>query len=110
MDEHRQKIDREFDTLQAGHVRELDALSQRHVKDRERHQKTTVTVEARRRRHLQQQQETEMKQFVAQQKKDYVRWKEEMRKVEVGGCVDSVNIRAAGRLIFLIVTINRGNV
>jgi len=81
MDEHRQKIDREFDTLLAGNSRELEALSQRHVKDRERQQKMAATVEARRRRHVQQQQETEMKQFLAQQKKDYGRWKEELRKV-----------------------------
>ena len=81
MDEHRQKIDREFDTLVTGNTRELDAISQRHVKERERHQKVTVSAEARRRRHVQQQQETEMKQFLAQQKKDYGKWKDELRKV-----------------------------
>jgi len=89
MDEHRQKIDREFDALLAGHGRELDALSQRHGKERERQQKMAAAVEARRRRHMQQQQETELKQFLAQQKKDYVRWKEELRRVEcfVASCV-----------------------
>jgi len=81
MDEHRQKIDREFDTLLANHAREIDALSQRHIKERERQQKMSVAVEARRRRHIQQQQETEVKQFLAQQKKDYVRWKDDLRKV-----------------------------
>ena len=81
MDEHRQKIDREFDALLAGHSREIDALCQRHVKERERQQKMSAAVEARRRRHLQQQQETDMKQFLAQQKKDYTKWKDELRKV-----------------------------
>jgi len=81
MEEHRQKVDREFDALIAGNGRELDALSQRHIKDRERQQKMAATVEARRRRHTQQQQETELKQFQAQQKKDYSKWKEELRKV-----------------------------
>jgi len=80
MDEHRQKMDREFDTLNASHSRELEALSQRQMKDRERHQKSAAAVEARRRRQTQQQQETELKQFLGQQKKDYVRWKDEMRK------------------------------
>jgi len=81
MDEHRQKIDREFDTVLAGHSRENDALSQRHIKERERQQKMAATVEARRRRHIQQQQEIEMKQFLVQQKKDYTKWKDELRKV-----------------------------
>jgi len=81
MDEHRQKVDREFDALLAGHSRELEALTQRQVKDHERQVKNAAAVEARRRRQLQQQQEAELKQFQAQQKKDYARWKDELRKV-----------------------------
>ena len=81
MDEHRLKIDREFDALLAANTRELDALSQRHAKDRERQLKMAATVETRRRRQLQQQHETDMKQFLAQQKKDYSKWKDDLRKV-----------------------------
>ena len=81
MDEHRQKVDREFDALLAGHSRELETLTQRQVKDHERQVKNAAAVEARRRRQLQQQQEAELKQFQTQQKKDYARWKDELRKV-----------------------------
>jgi len=100
MDEHRQKIDREFDSLLSSHARELDALSQRHSKDRERQQKTASAVEVRRRRQLQQQQEAEVKQFQAQQKKDYTKWKDELRKVSVSGGVRLSYITWPAGLLF----------
>jgi len=103
MDEHRAKIDREFDTLLAGHTRELEALSQRHAKDRERLQKTAAAVEARRRRQLQQQQEAELKQFQAQQKKDYTKWKDEMRKVSVRSALASGPVICSFTLIETVI-------
>jgi len=81
MEEHRQKVDREFDSILATNSRELETVSQRQAKERERQQKTTVAMETRRRRQMQQQLDADMKQFLAQQKKDYAKWKDDLRKV-----------------------------
>ena len=81
MEEHKQRLDREFEGLLVAQGREYDSLGQRHAKERERHAKNAVATESRRRRQIQQQQESDMKQFLAQQKKDYTRMKEDTRKV-----------------------------
>jgi thousand and one amino acid protein kinase len=81
MDEHKQRLDREFENLLISQTREMDALNHRHAKERERYSKNAVALESRRRRQIQQQQESDMKQFLAQQKKDYTRMKEDVRKV-----------------------------
>jgi hypothetical protein len=81
MEEHKQRLDREFECLLVAQGREYDNLGQRHAKERERHAKNALAIESRCRRQIQQQQESDMKQFLAQQKKDYTRMKEDTRKV-----------------------------
>lgn len=75
------RLDREFEGLLIAQNREMDALVQRQAKERERNNKNAVNVESRRRRQIQQQQDSDMKQFLAQQKKDYTRMKDDVRKV-----------------------------
>jgi len=79
--ELQQRLDKEMQALHVSLARELDADSQHQAKERERAQKAAVASEAKRRKHIQQLHEMEMKQLHQQQKREYQRNKEEMRKV-----------------------------
>jgi len=71
--------------MQALHVslaRELDSDAQHQTKERERAQKSAVASEAKRRKHIQQLHEMELKQLHQQQKREYQKNKEEVRKVQ----------------------------
>jgi len=79
--ELQQRLDKEMQALHVSLARELDADGQHQAKERERAQKAAVASEAKRRKHIQQLHEMEMKQLHQQQKREYQRNKEEMRKV-----------------------------
>jgi len=79
--ELQQRLDKEMQALHASLARELDSDAQHQAKERERSQKSAVAAEAKRRKHIQQLHEMELKQLHQQQKRDYQKNKEEMRKV-----------------------------
>jgi len=79
--ELQQRLDKEMQALHASLARELDADAQQQVKERERSQKSAVASEAKRRKHIQQLHEMELKQLHQQQKREYQKNKEEIRKV-----------------------------
>lgn len=89
MDEHKQRLDREYEGLLQSQSRELDALMQRHQKERDKQVRNMSAIETRRRRQIQQQQDADMKVYLSQQKKDYTQMKENVRKVNVftGVCI-----------------------
>jgi len=79
--ELQQRLDKEMQSLHASLARELDADAQHQVKEHERSQKSAVAAEAKRRKHIQQLHEMELKQLHQQQKREYQKNKEEIRKV-----------------------------
>jgi len=79
--ELQQRLDKELAALHVTLARELDADSQHQTKERERAQKSAVAAEAKRRKHIQQLHEMELKQLHQQQKREYQKNKEEVRKV-----------------------------
>src|SRR6218665_349837 len=81
MEELRQRLEKEHEARLGFDARELELDIQRQVKEKERHDKFAALNENKRRKHIMQMQEQEMKQLLQQQKKDYQRSKEEMRKV-----------------------------
>ena len=81
MDEHKQRLDKEYETQQASFSAQARALEQKHEREKENARKQASTDETRLQRQIQQKQELDTKQFVAKQKKDYNRCKEDMRRV-----------------------------
>ena len=79
--ELQQRLEKEMQALHASLARELDSDAQHQAKERERAQKSAVAAEAKRRKHIQQLHEMELKQLHQQQKREYQKNKEEMRKV-----------------------------
>lgn len=82
----RQKLVKEFDTRQIAAARELEADLQRQAKEKERAQRTAVEQEGKRRRHIVQLQEQELKQLHQQQKKEYQKGKDDIRKAMSDNC------------------------
>ena len=83
LEELRQKLVKQFDARQASAAREIEVHLQQQAKERERSQHAAVMQEGKRRRHIQQYQEQELRQLHQQQKKDYQKNKDDMRKVTV---------------------------
>jgi Skp family chaperone for outer membrane proteins len=81
MDELKQRLDKEYETQQTSCTAQMRALEQRQERDRESSRRNATADEAKTQRSLQSSQETEMKQFLARQKKEYAHMKDSMRRV-----------------------------
>jgi len=81
MEELRLRLEKEYDARVLGFSREDDADTQRQARERERAQKNTTLLDAKKRRHIIQMHEAEMKQLKQQQKTEYNASKEQLRKV-----------------------------
>lgn len=81
LEEMRLKLTKQYDARQALAAREFESHLQQQAKERERAQHAAIVQEAKRRRHIQQNQEQELKQLLLQQKKDYQKNKDDLRKV-----------------------------
>jgi hypothetical protein len=88
LEELEQRLTKQFDARQVAVARELEAHLQQQAKERDRAQHAAVAQEAKRRRHILQNQEQELKQLHQQQKKDYQKNKDDMRKVIATCCND----------------------
>ncbi|ELT99016.1 hypothetical protein CAPTEDRAFT_226205 [Capitella teleta] len=84
MDNHKQKLDKEYEALMATFQREMESLRQKQMKETEKKHRDSVSLEKKRMAQIQKQQEAEMKQFQQLQKKEYQKSKEEMRKSFAG--------------------------
>lgn len=80
MDEHKQKLDKEYETLLQQFSKELEKLQMKHQQDLERKLKHNLSGEKRLSRAITQQQEEETKRFQQQQKMEYKYLKEKLKK------------------------------
>ncbi|RWS31878.1 serine/threonine protein kinase TAO1-like protein [Leptotrombidium deliense] len=80
LDEHKQKLDKEYETLLNQFSKELEKLQVKHQQELERKSKSNVACEKRLSRTINQQQEEELKRFQQQQKSEYKFIKERLKR------------------------------
>ncbi|KAH7955797.1 hypothetical protein HPB52_003890 [Rhipicephalus sanguineus] len=80
MDDHKQKLDKEYETLLQQFSKELEKLQMKHQQDLEKKLKHNLAGEKRLTRTIAQQQEEETKRFQQQQKVEYKYLKEKIKK------------------------------
>lgn len=80
MDDHKQKLDKEYETLLQQFSKELEKLQMKHQQDLEKKLKHNLAGEKRLTRTIAQQQEEETKRFQQQQKVEYKYLKEKLKK------------------------------
>lgn len=80
MDDHKQRLDKEYEALLGSQVIDLKAVEMRHDREKEKFKKDSVAEETRLRGRIEASQVQEMKQLTQQQKKDYLRHKQDFRK------------------------------
>lgn len=81
MDEHKLKLDKEYDTAVSSFGLELKGIEQRHEREKDKFRKDTAAEEARLRNRIEASQAQEMKQLTLQQKKEYMKHKQDFRRV-----------------------------
>lgn len=81
MDEHKLRLDKEYDTAIASFSLELKAIEQRQERERDKFRKDTAAEETRVRSRIEASQVQEMKQLTQQQKKEYMKHKQDFRRV-----------------------------
>lgn len=80
MEEHKLKLDKEYDLLKVNFAKELERLGVKHIQELEKRQRNNVNQEKKLFKQIQQSQEEEMKNFTAQQRREYKQNKEQMKK------------------------------
>lgn len=85
MDDHKQKLDKEYESLLQQFSKELEKLQMKHQQDLEKKLKHNLAGEKRLSRTIAQQQEEETKRFQQQQKTEYKYLKEKLKKELSGG-------------------------
>ncbi|CAI9741360.1 Serine threonine kinase [Octopus vulgaris] len=80
MEEHKLKLDKEYDLLKVNFGKELERLSIKHAQELEKRQRNNTNQEKKLFKQIQQSQEEEMKNFTAQQRREYKQNKEQMKK------------------------------
>lgn len=80
MEEHKQRLDKEYDTLRQNFSMEVDKLHKKHLQELDKKQKNNQGLEKKLMKQISQQQETERKNFIAMQKKEYKQNKEQMKR------------------------------
>lgn len=80
MDDHKQKLDKEYESLLQQFSKELEKLQMKHQQDLEKKLKHNLAGEKRLSRTIAQQQEEETKRFQQQQKTEYKYLKEKLKK------------------------------
>ncbi|XP_013387339.1 serine/threonine-protein kinase TAO1 isoform X2 [Lingula anatina] len=80
MEDHKQKLDKEYETLIQTLTKELEKLRSKHLGELDRRTRHNQNAEKKLWKNITQQQETDMKMFVQQQKKDYKLNKEQIKK------------------------------
>jgi len=81
MNDAKQQMDKEYETLKANADAQLKAAEQRHERDREALRRTGAAEEGKMQRSLQPKHDAEMRQQQAHLKKEYARIKETFKKV-----------------------------
>lgn len=81
MDEHKQRLDKEYDAAVANCSLDLKVIEQRHERERDKFRKDTAAEEARLRSRIEDSQVQEMKLLTQQQKKEYMKHKQDFRRV-----------------------------
>jgi len=84
MNDAKQQMDKEYETLKANADAQLKATEQRHERDREALRRTGAAEEGKMQRGLQPKHDAEMRQQQAHLKKEYTRIKETFKKVRYG--------------------------
>ena len=80
LEEHKQKLDKEYEILISQCNREIEKLQLKHQQELEQESKQNITAEKRMNRNIQQQQDEFLKKFVQNQKQEYKYIKEELKK------------------------------
>ncbi|RWS13556.1 serine/threonine protein kinase TAO1-like protein [Dinothrombium tinctorium] len=80
LEEHKQKLDKEYESLLTQFSKELEKLQIKHQQELERKSKNNLSCEKRLSRAINQQQEEELKRFQQQQKTEYKFIKERLKK------------------------------
>ena len=80
LEEHKQKLDKEYEQLIGQFNKELEKLQVKHQQDLEQESKLNISCEKRLNRTIQQQQDDNMRHFLQEQKKEYRHIKERLRK------------------------------
>ncbi|KAJ8312180.1 hypothetical protein KUTeg_009553 [Tegillarca granosa] len=80
MDEHKARLDKEYETLKQNFSMEIDKLHKKQQQELERKQKNNQGLEKQLIKDISRQQEVERKNFIAIQKKEYKQNKEQMKK------------------------------
>lgn len=80
MEDHKQKLDKEYDQLMQNFSKELDKMRMKQTNELEKHTRVSESGEKRLTRNIVAEQEKEMKLFTADQRKDYLKSKEQVKK------------------------------
>jgi len=80
LEEHKQKLDKEYEQLITQFNKELEKLQLKHQQDLEQESKLNINCEKRLSRTIQQQQDENMKRFLQNQKNEYKYIKERLKK------------------------------
>jgi len=80
MEDHKQKLDKEYDQLMQAFSKELDRIRLKQQNDIEKETRRSESGEKRLSRNMLTEQDKEMKQFTAEQRKDYLKSKEQVKK------------------------------
>lgn len=81
MDEHKLRLDKEYDTAVASFGLDLKVIEQRHEREKDKFRKDAAAEETRLRNRIEASQVQEMKQLTQQQKKEYMKHKQDFRKL-----------------------------
>ncbi|KAK3085044.1 hypothetical protein FSP39_023396 [Pinctada imbricata] len=80
MEEHKLRLDKEYDNLRQAYANELEKLKRKHQQDLEKRQRNNQLSEKKLLKQISQQQDTEKKSFTSSQKREYKLNKEQMKK------------------------------
>ncbi|XP_052799802.1 serine/threonine-protein kinase TAO1-like isoform X2 [Mya arenaria] len=80
MEEHKQKLDKEYETTRTNFMMELDKLKRKMLQDLEKRQRSNADNEKKLLKQITAEQEKEKKSFLAQQKKEYKMNKEQIKR------------------------------
>ncbi|GAB1609550.1 Serine threonine kinase [Argonauta hians] len=80
MEEHKIKLDKEYDLLKVNFTKDLERISLKHAQELDKRQRNNMNQEKKLFKQIQQSQEEEMKNFTAQQRREYKQNKEQMKK------------------------------
>ncbi|KAL5016280.1 hypothetical protein ScPMuIL_005869 [Solemya velum] len=80
MEEHKQKLDKEYENLRQSWHMELDRLKKKNLQELEKKQKSNQALEKKLIKQIQQQQESEKRNFSASQRKEYKQNKDQLKK------------------------------